>query len=312
MAKKKATRKKAARPTRPIAANPQAEAGRVVDLDQLTLDPGNSCVHNERNLEVIAGSIQEVGAGRSVLMDADGIIRAGNGTVQGAGRAGLKKARIIETDGSELIVVKRTDLSGAKAVAAGVADNRASDLHSYDADKLKDQLAEIDAELPDLDLDGIGLAAGEIEGLLAGLEVDGNEAEPAEPEPDNPEGGEVADPYSPSRKRRDGIADLLRQLVAYYDRTEQCGHVKVVQLAYEGTDGIVVAHDTPHREFLNKQGFAKSRIVSLSSDKWLGTKAQPLLFDQVTLRELLSDAAHRISELEARLETVTTEPKLSK
>lgn len=175
MAKKKAAAKKAPRPTRPTAAKPKAEAGRLVDLDQLTLDPGNSCIHDERNLEVIAGSIQEVGAGRSVLMDADGIIRAGNGTVQGAGRAGLKKARIIETDGTELIVVKRTDLHGAKAVAAGVADNRASDLHSYDAEKLKDQLAEIEHELPDLDLDGIGLATEEIDGLLADLKTDSDD-----------------------------------------------------------------------------------------------------------------------------------------
>ena len=194
MAKKKAAKKKARRkvatakrPTPERQPAEQVEEGRVVELDQLQLDPGNSCVHDERNLEVIAGSIQEVGAGRSILIDGDGIVRAGNGTVQGAKRAGIQKVRVIETDGSELIAVKRTDLTGAKAVAAGIADNRASDLHKYDAEKLRDQLAEIDAELPELDLDGIGLAAAEVDDLLAGLTTeDANTGEP-EPEVENDE-----------------------------------------------------------------------------------------------------------------------------
>jgi site-specific DNA-methyltransferase (adenine-specific) len=173
--KKKATRKKATR--RP------ARVDRVVDLDRLTLDPANSCVHDARNLEVIEGSIRELGAGRSILMDADGIIRAGNGTTISAKAAGIKKARVIETDGTELIVVQRTDLTGAKAVAAGLADNRSSDLHTYDAEALKQQIAELD-DL-ELDLGDIGLADHELEELLESLAEDDDE-DADDPPPEEP------------------------------------------------------------------------------------------------------------------------------
>jgi DNA modification methylase len=174
--KKKTTRKK--------TTARAASTDRVVDLDRLTLDPGNSCLHDKRNLEVIEGSIRELGAGRSILMDADGIVRAGNGTAVSAKAAGITKARVITTDGTELIVVQRTDLTGAKAVAAGLADNRASDLHTYDADQLKHQLEEIgDLEF---DLGDIGLADHEVEDLLASLGDDDDDEAEEPPPPEEP------------------------------------------------------------------------------------------------------------------------------
>lgn len=138
---------------------------RIVDISELTLDPGNSCVHDDRNLSAIGGSLQEFGAGRSILVDGDGIVRAGNGTVEAARMAGIKSVRVIETDGTELVAVVRKDLTGARAVAAGLVDNRTSDLHRYDADALQQQLEEIgDLDLP---LDMLGLSDADIDALLA-------------------------------------------------------------------------------------------------------------------------------------------------
>ena len=56
-------------------------------------------------------SFKELGAGRSVLIDKDGRIIAGNKSQKAAIAAGIKKVRIIETTGDELVAVKRTDIS---------------------------------------------------------------------------------------------------------------------------------------------------------------------------------------------------------
>lgn len=75
-------------------------------------------------------SLSRFGAGRSILADMHGAIIAGNKTLQAADVLDLP-VRIIETDGTELVVVQRTDLDLAKDERARLlayADNRASEL----------------------------------------------------------------------------------------------------------------------------------------------------------------------------------------
>ena len=134
-----------------------------VHIDAIALDPANACRHSERNLKVIQTSIEELGLGRSVLLDADGIVRAGNGTITAARAAGTTKVRIIETDGTEIIAVKRTDLTGARAVAMGLTDNRASDLHEYSEAALRSAVESI-GEL-ELDLDALALTDEDIDAM---------------------------------------------------------------------------------------------------------------------------------------------------
>jgi hypothetical protein len=60
-------------------------------------------------------SIGKIGLGRSILISDDNEIIAGNGVTESAINAGIDKVRIIETDGTEIIAVKRTDIkSGSK------------------------------------------------------------------------------------------------------------------------------------------------------------------------------------------------------
>jgi len=132
---------------------------------QVSFDLQNSCVHDERNLAAIETSLSEFGAGRSILIDAENIVRAGNGTLQASQKLGLP-VRVIESDGSELIAIKRIDLSGSRAVAAGLADNRASDLHSYDSELLREQLIELEAELPELNFEALGLSDDDVAAML--------------------------------------------------------------------------------------------------------------------------------------------------
>lgn len=109
----------------------------------LQLDPRNARRHSETNKRRIKQSLDAVGAGRSVLADADGIIRAGNGVFA---EWGDKPVKIVETDGTELVVVQRTDLRGKDAVRAAALDNIAADSSAYDYDaKILAEIAKDDA-----------------------------------------------------------------------------------------------------------------------------------------------------------------------
>lgn len=114
-----------------------------VPITELQYDPKNARRHPTRNMEAIASSLKEFGAARSVVMDADGIVRAGNGTLQAAREAGIEKALVVETTGEELVVVKRKDLKGAKAKKYGIADNRTAELAEWDTDALGDIVSDL-------------------------------------------------------------------------------------------------------------------------------------------------------------------------
>jgi hypothetical protein len=94
---------------------------------ELKQDDRNSNKGTKRGRKMVADSLKEYGAGRSVLVDRDNRIIAGNKTMESAGDM---RVRVIETDGTELIAVKRTDLSldDAKARQLAIADNRSSEV----------------------------------------------------------------------------------------------------------------------------------------------------------------------------------------
>jgi len=108
---------------------------------KIKVDPENVRVHDERNQNAIGQSLRDLGAGRSILIDSENVIIGGNGVYEQARDLGLP-VRIIESDGSELIAVKRTDLKSAdaKRKALAIADNRTSDLSFFDDDKLRGML----------------------------------------------------------------------------------------------------------------------------------------------------------------------------
>ena len=111
-------------------------------------DRRNYRKHDDRNKKLIRKSLDELGAGRSVLIDAENELIAGNGVYEQAEALGIK-TRVIETDGSELVIVKRTDLhtDDEKRRKLALADNATSDSSSWDVDLLQtdwepDELAE--------------------------------------------------------------------------------------------------------------------------------------------------------------------------
>ena len=111
------------------------------DIEQLKFDDKNFNKHTEYGMGLLEKSLRENGAGRSVLVDKDDNIIAGNGIVEAAQKAGIVKTRIVEVTGDELVVVKRTDLEldSKKGRRMALADNAtaAADL-SWDEEKLEE------------------------------------------------------------------------------------------------------------------------------------------------------------------------------
>jgi hypothetical protein len=106
---------------------------------EIKFDKRNYRKHSDSNKRKIKKSLQECGAGRSVLVDADDTLIAGNGVFEQAQAMGIP-TRVIETDGTELVVVKRTDLrtDDDKRKLLAMADNATSDNVEWEDDLLND------------------------------------------------------------------------------------------------------------------------------------------------------------------------------
>ena len=108
----------------------QDENTQVVDASELIQDDHNFNKGTEEGNRLLHTSLEKYGAGRSVLIDKDNRIIAGNKTQQQAADLGMK-VRIIETDGTELIAVKRTDISldSKEGREMALLDNRTSQVN---------------------------------------------------------------------------------------------------------------------------------------------------------------------------------------
>lgn len=95
------------------------------NISDLKFDDKNFNKHTEYGMSLLEKSLKENGAGRSILIDKDNNIIAGNGIIEAAGQAGLEKVKIVETTGDEIIAVKRIDLTldSKKGREMALADN---------------------------------------------------------------------------------------------------------------------------------------------------------------------------------------------
>ena len=114
-------------------------------LSDLVFDDKNFNKHTEYGMSLIEKSIRNNGAGRSILIDKNNRIIAGNGVTEVAGQIGLDDVQIVESDGSKIIAVKRTDidLDSKQGREMALADNAtgAADLQ-WDAEELQKAMDE--------------------------------------------------------------------------------------------------------------------------------------------------------------------------
>lgn len=112
----------------------------------LIQDKGNYRKHSDTNKARIKKSIDEAGLGRSVVIDADGVLVAGNGVQSVIDKN--TPVRVVETDGTELVVVKRTDLhtGDPRRKTLALADNATADDVEWNFEAIAEDWTEADAE----------------------------------------------------------------------------------------------------------------------------------------------------------------------
>ncbi len=107
--------------------------------EEIKFDHRNYRKHDEKNKKLINKSLKENGTGRSILIDKEGEIIAGNGVYEQASKLKIP-VKVIETDGKELIAIKRTDLAtdDERRKQLAVLDNSTSDSSSFDYEMLQE------------------------------------------------------------------------------------------------------------------------------------------------------------------------------
>jgi hypothetical protein len=120
------------------------------DLSDFTPDDIDANEGSVRGTAMLERSLEQYGAGRSILIDKHGAVIAGNKTLESAVGIGLKRAIVVHTTGNELVVVQRDDLDlkeGTRAIELAVADNRVGEVNLTWAVKMLSELENRGAKL---------------------------------------------------------------------------------------------------------------------------------------------------------------------
>ena len=122
-------------------------------ITELSLDPSNVRKHGRKNLDAIKASLRKFGQQKPIVVDAKGIVLAGNGTLTAAQELGWTEIDII-----------RTQLEGVEATMFAIADNRTAELAEWE-----DSLAEVLQKLQEdgHDLGDLGYDQNDRDELLA-------------------------------------------------------------------------------------------------------------------------------------------------
>jgi ParB-like chromosome segregation protein Spo0J len=96
-----------------------------VPTSDLHIDPANARRHSDRNLDAIMSSLMRFGQQKPIVIDANNVVRAGNGTLTAAKALGWAHIDVV-----------RSDLIGVEATAFAIADNRTAELAEWDLDIL--------------------------------------------------------------------------------------------------------------------------------------------------------------------------------
>ena len=139
-------------------------ADKIIDIEELAQDQRNFNKGTEQGQELMERSFKEMGAGRSILIDKNGNIIAGNKSQKAAIAAGIKKVRVVETTGDELVAVKRTDvdIDSAEGRKMAYLDNLTTQVNlTWDETELEAVQADVEGfDIADFGFD-IGLDTDE-------------------------------------------------------------------------------------------------------------------------------------------------------
>ena len=125
-----------------------------VPVKSLTMDPSNVRTHDDKNLRAIKASLSRFGQQKPIVVDANGVVVAGNGTLAAADALGWAEISTVSTE-----------LNGAEAIAYAIADNRTAELADWDDESLAKQLSALQIEADEL-LEAAGFSAEELAALV--------------------------------------------------------------------------------------------------------------------------------------------------
>ena len=108
----------------------------LTHIKDLVPDPKNRRKHTPRNVGMIVDALHKVGAGRSIVIDENNEVLAGNATIEAAGEAGITQLKVIDATGDEIVAVRRTGLTTDQKRDLAIFDNRTGELADWDADQL--------------------------------------------------------------------------------------------------------------------------------------------------------------------------------
>lgn len=133
----------------------KVKKAKIADLVPDDLNMNKGCEFGQRLVE---NSIRQFGAGRSILLDKNNRIIAGNKFTENAADVGLENVIIVETTGDEIVAVKRTDVDldstfGREMAAADNATAKADIVWDVEVIKEVEDKWNIDAEKWGIDID---------------------------------------------------------------------------------------------------------------------------------------------------------------
>ena len=120
------------------------------NIGALIPDDKNLNKGTEYGQHLIENSMRQFGAGRSILLDKNNRIIAGNKATENAGAVGIEDVIIVETDGTKLVAVKRMDidLDSKEGRELALADNATQKANlAWDEGMIKEVSAEYDIEI---------------------------------------------------------------------------------------------------------------------------------------------------------------------
>jgi len=130
---------------------------KIIEIDKLKPHPKNPRIHPKSALEKLKRSIQEFGWTNPVLVSEDGFILAGHARVKAAKELGIKEVPVIFLP-----------LTGEKAEAYMIADNKLQELTEWDTKSLEKIMKEL--KEADIDLEITGFSDKEIKKMLGEIE----------------------------------------------------------------------------------------------------------------------------------------------